>query len=171
MATMTRVAATILVLLTLGSAGGAHAADRAAANFALIIGVNRSVDASAVSLRYADDDAARYRDLFHAVGAGTYLLTSLDENTARLHPLAAGEAAPPRVDRLREVVGRLAGDVARAQRAGRLTNLYVLYAGHGNVEKDTGYITLEDAKLTGADLAREVLDRVRADRKIGRAHV
>ena len=37
--------------------------------FALVVGVNRGVDASASALRYADDDAVRFGDLFRAVGA------------------------------------------------------------------------------------------------------
>ena len=44
-----------------------------------------------------------------------------------------------------------------------MTVLYVVYAGHGNVSAGQGYIALEDARLTGADIARVIIDGVRAD--------
>src|SRR4051812_43237331 len=65
------------------------------ASFALIVGVNKSIDADAPLLRYADDDAARYLDLFRALGARSYVLARLDDNTRRLHPQVAAEAMPP----------------------------------------------------------------------------
>src|ERR1041384_4037494 len=66
------------------------------ATFALIIGSNQSVDTNLAPLRYADDDAARYLDLFRLLGARTYLLTRLDDNTKRLDTQAAGEASDPK---------------------------------------------------------------------------
>ena len=47
---------------------------RGPATFALIIGSNVSVDAELPPLKYADDDAALYLDLFRLLGARTYLL-------------------------------------------------------------------------------------------------
>jgi hypothetical protein len=149
--------------LAAAGAPPARAAD-VATDFALIIGVNQSADARLAPLRYADDDAARYRDFFHTVGARTYLLATLDENTRRLHPEAAAEAVPARDKQLTDVVARLTADVEKAQRSGYVTTLYVVYAGHGEVEGDTGYVNLEDARLTGPALAARVLNRVRADR-------
>jgi hypothetical protein len=133
--------------------------------FALIIGVNRSVDADARPLRYADDDAARYRDLFQALGVRTHLLATLDENTRRLHAAAAAEALPPRWQTLRDVVARMSASVAAAKAAGRETTLYVIYAGHGTDQGGAGSITLEDRRLTGAELASEVFVRVGAQRE------
>src|SRR5690349_16982813 len=65
------------------------------ASFALIVGVNKSVDADVAQLRYADDDAARYLDLFRSLGARSYVLTRPDANTRRLHPQVAAEAMLP----------------------------------------------------------------------------
>jgi hypothetical protein len=154
----------VLVLAVLGSLGSAARAE-GGAGFALIIGVNRSVDADARPLRYADDDAARYRDLFHTLGVRTFLLATLDENTRRLHAQAAEEALPPRSEALREAVDRLVLAVEEARAAGQDTTLYVIYAGHGNADDGPGYITLEDRRITGAELASEVLDRVHARRE------
>lgn len=158
------VIAAVALALAGAFAGTARAAEPVASEFALIIGVNTASESRLQPLRYADDDAARYRDLFRAVGARTYLLSTLDENTRRLHPEAAAEALPPRDRQLDRTVEVLAADVARAQRSGHAATLYVVYAGHGEVEGDTGYLTLEDGRLTGAALAARVLNRVRADR-------
>jgi hypothetical protein len=155
--------------ILLAVAGSLASASTAAAAlppraFALVIGVNRSVDPGAPLLRYADDDAARYRDLFRALGVETRLLTTMDDNTRRLHPAGAAEAEPPRFARLEAAVSDLAAEAARARAVGRATALYVIYAGHGNAEGSTGYISLEDRRLTGPELAAMVFDRVHADR-------
>src|SRR6266850_8001629 len=133
------------------------------ASFALIIGVNETSDPRLPKLRYADDDAARYLDLFRALGARTFLLTRLDENTRRLHPQAAAEAVEPRLAQLRAEAARLREEAARAPARGVTTAVYVVYAGHGEFRNGQGSILLEDAELTGADVQREVLDGLDAD--------
>jgi hypothetical protein len=128
--------------------------DGAPATFALIIGSNASVDRDLPTLKYADDDAARSLDLFRLLGARTYLLTRLDDNTRRLHPQAAAEALEPRRAVFERTMAQLATDVAQARDRHLEAELYVMYAGHGSVENGEGYITLEDMRITGGDLAR-----------------
>lgn len=146
-------------LLAVGALGllapaAAHAQDPAPrATFALIIGANQSVDANLTPLRYADDDAARYLDLFRLLGARTYLLSRLDDNTKRLHPQAAAEASDPKKLQYEAAIAQLKADVTQASERGVETTVYFVYAGHGNVDKGQGYITLEDMRLTGNDLA------------------
>jgi hypothetical protein len=142
-----------------------HAADKRPRNavFALIMGVNRSVDADLKTLLYADDDAVRYQELFRALGARTQLLARLDRDTTALSPQAAAEALPPTKAFLGKVVSLLASEIAVAHDRGVKTTLYVLYAGHGNVDGDGSYLTLEDARLSGDQLAREILDPIGAD--------
>lgn len=125
--------------------------------FALILGVNRSFDPGQPPLRFADDDAARYQDLFRLLGARTYLLSRLDENTRRVHPQAAAEALEPRWDVLKAQVARLREDIQQARGRGVEPVLYVVYAGHGDVREGQGVISLEDVGLTGARLEAEVL--------------
>ncbi|MGH7435078.1 MAG: caspase family protein [Polyangiaceae bacterium] len=127
-----------------------------AATFALIIGSNQSVDSDVRPLQYADDDAAGYFDLFRVLGARTYLLSRLDENTRRLHAQAAAEASEPRRAAFEQAVAQITADVARAGERRVDTVLYVVYAGHGNVRDGEGYVALEDMRLTGTDLARVV---------------
>jgi hypothetical protein len=132
------------------------------ATFALVLGVNRSVDEELPPLRYADDDAARNFELMSALGARAWLIARLDDNTTRLHAQAAAEAREPTRARFDATVDEVKTAVARAKRRGLETVLYVMYAGHGNVDDGKGYITLEDDRLFGPDVERRLLDRIGA---------
>lgn len=134
------------------------------ASFALILGVNRSYDPAQQPLRFADDDAARYLDLFRLLGARTYLLARLDENTRRLHPQAAAESLEPTLPTLRAQVRQLTHDIAQARARGVAAELYVVYAGHGALRDGVGTVSLEDGPLTGAELARDVVEPAGASR-------
>lgn len=159
MSRLGRALAFVLVLAALP----ALAEERPRATFALIVGVNHSVDPNEPPLRYADDDAARYLDLFRLLGAKTYLLARLDENTERLHPQAAAEANLPRQAEWERLVEQLARDVKQAKERHLGTVVYFVYAGHGSVHNGQGYVTLEDRKLTGKDLVDELISKVDAE--------
>jgi len=151
-----------LLAPTLASARGAPEPPPEAL-FVVVVGVNRSVDQNLPTLRYADDDAARYFDLFRLLGARTYVLGRLDADTRRLHPQAAAEAQLPRHQALTKVIEQVRADVERARALKLRTAFYFIYAGHGGVASGEGYVGLEDARLSGTRLAREVIDPVRAD--------
>jgi hypothetical protein len=146
-----------------GTAAAAAAPEVPIRTLALVVGVNRSADGKLAPLRYADDDAVRYRDLFRALGARTVTLASLDDNTRRLHPDAAADVRPARSDLFAAAVERLAGEAAQARRAGARVALYFVYAGHGRVDGGLGNIALEDAELGGHDLVARVIDPIAAD--------
>lgn len=133
--------------------------------YALVIGVNRAPDHTVTPLRYADDDAVRFGDLFRTVGVQTTVLATLDQNTRRLHPDAASEATAARLETLTSTVEELARDTARARAAGYRVTFYFVYAGHGRVDGETGAgsISLEDAQLGGGDILSRIIDRVAAD--------
>jgi Caspase domain len=141
----------------------ADAADPSTVRLALIVGVNRSVDTEAPPLRFADDDAARYFDLFETLADRAVILARPDENTRRLHPRAAEQSTTPTASHLDEAVLALAARVAEAKKSGMKTALYFVYAGHGNVKNGTGYIALEDARLTGEELQARVLRKIEPD--------
>jgi hypothetical protein len=82
------------------------------------------------------------------------LLSRLDDNTRRLHAQAAAEALEPTRSVLEQTVAQIAADVIRARDRQVETVLYIVYAGHGNIQDGVGYVTLEDTRITGADLAR-----------------
>jgi hypothetical protein len=131
--------------------------------FALIIGVNRARGSELPPLQYADDDAARYYDLFDALGARTFLLTRLDENTQRLHPSANEAAYPPTSETLRIVTAQMALDITQARGNGDSPVAYVIYAGHGIRHGGHTHLTLEGSDLPGSVLYREVLEKLGAD--------
>ena len=165
MATLLLVVAVVTSCVTSSAVSRADevAARGSQAIFAIVIGSNASVDAELPPLKYADDDAARYVDLFRLLGARTYLLTRPDANTARLHPQATAEAQLPRAAELEQALAHVAVDVAQARARHVETVLYFLFAGHGSVRNGEGYLTLEDARLSGRDLATKVVDKVGAD--------
>ncbi|HXI58250.1 MAG TPA: caspase family protein, partial [Polyangia bacterium] len=150
-----------LTALSLGKNTAAKVEPPALATFALVVGVNQSMDGDAATLRYADDDAVRFRDLFRTMGAQTYLLTRMDENTRRLYPASASDV-PPRLEALQTTVAEIAAQVAAAGRRGQRTVFYLIYAGHGTAGDSGGYVTLEDARLGGSDLLARIIDPVAA---------
>jgi hypothetical protein len=158
---MNRSAIALSLVIALAIPLGVSAEEHKAL-FVLIVGVNKSIDDDLPPLRYADDDAARYFDLFRSLGARTYLLTRPDENTSRLHPQAAAETREPLQRSLRETVLQLASDVEKAKNRRVETAFYFVYAGHGNARNGRGYITLEDTRLTGRQLTKEIIEKVGA---------
>ena len=144
-------------------AGPAAAKPPTEATFALIVGVNKSVDKDLKRLHYADDDAARYFELFRLLNAKTYLLTRLDASSRRVHAQAAAEAKPPKLAQLRKTVAGIRADVAHARSRGVRTALYVIYAGHGNSAGARGYVSLEDGRLDGAAIAKDIIGLIGAD--------
>jgi hypothetical protein len=157
-----------LLILTIARSGAAApplqvTGSNERASFALIIGVNKSVDTDAPLLRYADDDAARYLDFFRSLGARSYVLTRLDENTRRVHQQVAAEAEAPVMSEFQRAIQALASDIRLARQRGVKTALYFVYAGHGNVRDGHGYVTLEDARIDGSQLEAEVLTKINAD--------
>ena len=140
------------------------AAPRPRVTFALIVGVNTSLDDDLPTLRYADDDAANTFELFRALGARTYLLAAPDESTRRLHPQASAEAVPPSRAALRYVVSAVAADVGRARAQGFDPVLYLYYAGHGTERDGQARLALQDGWWTADQIVEQVVDPVAAAR-------
>ena len=147
-----------LLTLILGLLPAASAAGQPhSALYAVVIGVNRSADRAQAPLRYADDDAARYFELFRQLGAQTYLLSRLDANTRRVHAQAAAEALVPTVKNLADTVSRLRTSIQEARKRGVRTRVYLVYAGHGKLVNRQGVISMEDGFLTGSYISRKIL--------------
>lgn len=148
----TALSAALFVASSAMAAPTAAPPPKQVATFALLVGANQSVDASLAPLKYADDDATRYQELFRSLGARTYLLTRPDDNTRRLHPQAVAEAQLPTRAQFDATLKTLSADVAKAKAEGLETIVYFTFAGHGSVRDGRGYITLEDTALSGPDL-------------------
>ncbi len=135
--------------------------------FALVVANNRSLSLALPDLQYADDDAARYYRLFHAAGAGSSveLLTTFDRTSALLYPsLKPLARAATRAELLR-AAAKLQKAVQAAHAQGERTQLYFVFAGHGEVAGGRGYLHLEDARIDGTFIEREIIEKIPADTK------
>ncbi|MBK7862121.1 MAG: caspase family protein [Archangiaceae bacterium] len=158
------MSAPALAALLLAAAGPAERAQPRL--FALVVGLNSSRDPKVAPLRYADDDAARYFELFEALGAQPKLLAVLDADTQRRHPALAAVARPPSRAELDRAIHEIAQDARRAQQAGEQVEFFFAYAGHGNITADReGYVNLVDSVLLRRELFSAVLEPVPATYK------
>lgn len=134
---------------------------------ALVIG-NVAVPRGEVGLqplRYADDDALRFYELFRRASMQAYLLTVADAATQLRHPELVRAAAPPTRARLETAVAAIEAELDRQRAAGIPTVVYLYFSGHGGVTaKGEPYLALLDGPLTRAELYAEVIDRLAADR-------
>ncbi len=127
--------------------------------YALIVAHNGSVDGGVAPLRYADDDGARYEELFRSMSDHVELLTVLDAESQRIFPDAARRSLAPTRAQLKAAVGRIATRVAADRASGQDAELYLVFTGHGNVEAGSGegYLSLADGKLRRSELYRDVI--------------
>jgi hypothetical protein len=144
------------VVLQVAFAHGARAEGRARAAFALVVSNNASLGARRPDLHYADDDGAKYFELFQMIaGAGrARLLTSFDRDSARLFPSLVGRAAPPDRAHVTSAAAEIAVAAADALRSGSEVDFYFVFAGHGDVEEGRGIIELADGAFSSDDLER-----------------
>ncbi|KFE69708.1 hypothetical protein [Hyalangium minutum] len=136
--------------------------------FVLIVGNNTSATLGRPPLQFADDDAAKYDTVFRLLApeAHVRVLTELDKDTARLFPQLQERAEPPTRARLQRAFEELSQLAREAAAQGKESELYFLFAGHGDVEKGKGFLELADGAFT-ADELEEALARV----PVQRAHV
>jgi hypothetical protein len=157
-----------LAALVLGAGVAAADAPTPPQILALIVTNNHSAESGRPELHYADDDGAKYYDLFRMLGGDedVELLTDFDRDSERLFPEARARAHSPTVAEVHAAVGRLAARARDAARAGRATELYFVFAGHGDVERGRGFLELRDGRI-----ATEDLEAILRDIAATRAHV
>lgn len=119
--------------------------------FALVVTNNRSPSLARPDLRYADDDGAKYYEVFRMIApeSNVALLTRFDRDTARLFPHLAGKERPPSKAALQAVARDLA---VKMRKAGGPVDFYFVFAGHGDVDRGKGFLELEDGAFTSDDL-------------------
>jgi hypothetical protein len=132
--------------------------------YAVIVAHNGAADPGVAPLRYADDDGARYWELFSAMADEVTLLTTLDEETQRLYPALPPQTAPPTRAGLRATLARARARIEEDQRAGLRATLYLVFVGHGAVDADgMGYLSLGDGRYTREALLEDLLEAQPAD--------
>jgi len=134
--------------------------------YALVVTNNRSLDPSRPDLQYADDDGAKYAQLFTEVyGEGhVVLLSQLDDETAALYPAWAKVARAPTVAALDQAVAELQQKLAASEKRGGAPELHVVFAGHGDIDHGMGYVELLDGRLTSRDLEAKIIQKLPARR-------
>lgn len=144
---------TAIVLVSLLWGGLATAT---APHYALIIGHNDSTDPELSPLRYADDDAIRYHELFDLIATETTLLTERDEETHRLYPLL--EASKPTRANVMKAIRSIGSAIEKDVGKGLKPIFSLIFSGHGSYDADgSGFLYLEDATFTTRDLYDEVI--------------
>jgi hypothetical protein len=134
---------------------------------AIIVGVNEPFEPAQPTLRWADDDAARFFEMFSGEAEHLELLTLLDADSQSLFASAAERARAPDPTELSSALARAENAGSTAREAGRRTELYFIYTGHGRVRGGEG-----EVKLSGGVLSRtELTDRVLRSRAFDRIHV
>ncbi len=152
-----RVGLAVFVAFVLGGSSRASASTERAV-FAVVVGNNHSFGNRRPDLHYADDDAAKYYAILKTIAPNNVsLLTDFDEDTARLFPAERADAISPTRRELLRVGKELAGRVAAARNAGSETDVYFIFAGHGDVDDGTGFIELADGRFTSVDLEQWLL--------------
>jgi hypothetical protein len=132
--------------------------------YALVVANNTSVDEGVEPLTFADDDGARYFELFENLADETSLLATLDADSQKVFPDVAAASKAPSRENLRREVARLKSQLERDAEAGIETELFLVFTGHGNVsESGEGYLSLRDGKLTRRALYRDVVAQLDAD--------
>lgn len=134
--------------------------------FAIIVTNNHSSQLGRPDLRYADDDGAKYYEVFSmlAPAANVHLLSELDRDTLGLFPHLATVARPPTT----KAVITAAADIAKRSKAaiaaGKPVEVYFVFAGHGDVDRGTGFLELSDGSFTSAQVDQYVLSGIPATR-------
>jgi TolB-like protein len=146
--------ATALLLLTPSQATAASGTEP----FVIVIGNNLSLDKGVKPLRYADDDALRYFELFSLVSKRVALFTVLDRDTARLHSRLARHARPPELAAILTTLKRYNRQMKALAKQGKRSELVFVYAGHGDIDKSgEGYVNLQRKKLRRRDLYKKII--------------
>jgi hypothetical protein len=137
-----------------GSLTGVHRAEAGHTAFALVVTNNHGGALGRPDLQYADDDAARYYELFATLAPADHiaLLTDFDRDTARLFPALVPIASSPSRANVAAAARAITSQVAAARRAGDTVDLYFVFAGHGDVDRGRGFLQLTDGVFAAADL-------------------
>ena len=149
------------------SFGAKARADSPVRVFALIVANNRGSTLSEPDLQYADDDGARYYQLFRSIAAADdlALLTAFDHTSLASYKDLALLAQPPRRSALEAAATRIARAVVAARVRGEKTALYFVFAGHGDIDNGRGYLALEDSRIDGSFLEQRIIEQIPADTK------
>lgn len=151
------VAAALILLLL---------APRASASspvYAIVIGNNAApsgdLGVGYRPLRYADDDAARFTQLFQLFAQQTHLFAVLDRETQKRFPQMADLSQPPTLAKLDQTLEQLAERFAEDTARGDDPILYLVYSGHGAIDdQHRAQLSFLDQGLTKEGLLQRLAE-------------
>ena len=132
--------------------------------FLLVVSNNKSLEKGVPSLKYADDDGARYFEILNPFTHSSYFLATLDEDSQRLYPILTSKTLPPTKDNLNRTIDKLIEEIETSKDDGYKTELYTVFTGHGGIDdKGEGYLNLTDSRFTRSDLYNSLITKIKAD--------
>ncbi|MEO1337246.1 MAG: hypothetical protein AAFV29_16510, partial [Myxococcota bacterium] len=115
-------------------------------------------------LRYADDDGARFYELFEMFAERVIVHSVLDEESQRLHPEVAKAARVPTRAELERSLTEVYAAIEADRSRGRKTELFFVFVGHGSaLESGEGVMHFLDGGFTRSDLFQKIVARSPAD--------
>lgn len=131
--------------------------------FAISVGVNQSFAPGRNVLQYADDDAAKYAKMMTLVANSEdiMVLADFDRDTEGLF----SELLPirPTLAKFALSIETISRAVSQARGRGEETEVYIFFAGHGDVREGKGFLELGDGALD-SDALRQFVKRLGAHR-------
>ncbi len=129
----------------------------------LIVANNTDATGDLTPLRYADDDGARYFEMFSSMGARVELLTTMDSETQDLFPSLVGKTRAPTKKRLFSTLGRIFDLIRQDKAEGMSVEFFFVFTGHGVMRDGKGGLVLSDGVLDRDELLRRVVEASPAD--------
>jgi hypothetical protein len=146
-----------LLALVLGALTPASA-DAEVRRYALIVAYSGDRNGGLSPLEYADDDGARYQELFSQLADDVRVYTVLDASTQQLHPAVAKLARMPRRAEILRGLAEIFEKIQRDVDAGRETTFYFVLVGHGRIDDGgEGTVALLDGTFSRTDMFQQVL--------------
>jgi len=129
---------------------------------AVIVGVNDGVDAggeASPALRYADDDAFAYAQLFAQSGYRVFLHVAPDRETAEVRADELQGLRSPSKAELTSSLAAAAREARKARAAGARADLVVVYVGHGRLDGNgSASLTLADGGWQRSELIEQLFE-------------
>ncbi|MEE8409426.1 MAG: caspase family protein [Myxococcota bacterium] len=126
--------------------------------YAVIVANNHATGNTRAALRFADDDGARYVELFDLFADRVEIFSVFDADTQRLYPDLVERTRVPSREALLAGLNDVFAAARRDIADGHRVVFYFVYSGHGEIGSDhEGYLHLIDGPWTRGDLFRHVI--------------
>jgi hypothetical protein len=160
----------ILAAALLATVAAPAAAAPREAWFAIVAGVNRPLLPGEKPLRFADNDALKYYELFRTFRADAAIFTEIDDDSRGYPAGLIRETRSPRKGAVMAAFAQINRRIADLRRRDPavVTRFFFVFSGHGGEDEVGGYLNILDddgarvVKLTKLELWRDVLARSRA---------